>query len=173
MLISKTGVVIIDSTCLKCFGNTKVLKRVRDNMRTVDLQIRLSAINVLEVMKTPNLTRRNRLLNIVRDVSEGRSFLPWPFHLIERSGQAHASGEKYFWSGDSGLEQAVYGNSITEQDLDQAQKIMNSLEADFTHMHDNARKELNAFLRKHKALDHWNTAAAFLDQQWTTIVRSR
>jgi len=168
MQISKTGVVIIDSTCLKCFGNTKVLNRVRDNMRTVDLQIRLSAINVLEVMKTPNPTIRNRLLNIVRDISEGRSFLPWPFHLIERSGQAHASGEKYFWSEDSGHEQAVYGNSITQQDLDKAQKIMNSLETDFTHMHDNARKDLNAILREHKARDHWKTAAAFLDQQWTT-----
>jgi len=168
MSLSRTGVVIIDSTCLKCFEDTKVLKRVQDNMRTVDLQIRLSAINILEVMKTPNLTIRNRLLDIIRNVSEGRPFLPWPFHLIRRSGQAHANGEKYFWSGDSDLEQNVYRSSITEQESDKAQRVMNSLEADFTKMHDNARKELNTFLRKHQNLDHWNTATAFLDQQWST-----
>lgn len=160
--------MIIDSSCLKYFADSNVLKRVCDNMHTVDLQIRISAINVLEVMKTQNPTKRNELLNIIRNICEGRPFLPWPFDLIRRSGQAHASGEKYFCSEDSGHEQAVYENSIPQQDLDQAQKIMTSLEEDFTHMHDNARKKLNCFLRKHNALDHWNTAADFLDEQWTT-----
>ncbi|MCG7851883.1 MAG: hypothetical protein MIO92_05120 [Methanosarcinaceae archaeon] len=168
MPISKTGVVIIDTTCLKCFENAKVLEQVWDNMRTVDLQIRLSAINILEVMKTENPTIRNRLLKIIKDISEGRAFLPWPHDLIKESGKAHTRGEKYFWSGDSGYEQAVYGNSITEQDLDKARKTMNSLETDFTHMHDNARKELKPFLRKHKTVDYWDTATAFLDEVWTT-----
>ena len=168
MPISKTGVVIIDSSCLKCFGDNKVLQRIRENMRTVDLQIQLSAINVLEVMKTPSLTRRNRLLNIIRDISERRPFLPWPLDLIKRSGKAHASGEKGFWSGESGLEQVVYGNSITAKDVIGAQQLMDSLETDFTDMHENAGKELRPFLRKHKTADHWNTAAAFLDELWTT-----
>ena len=136
-------------------------------MRNVDLQIRLSAINILEVMKTANPTIRKRLLKIIQDVSEGRPFLPWPHYLIKESGKAHARGEKHFWSGDSGYEQDVYGSSFTEQDLDKARKTMNSLETDFTHMHDNARKKLTPLLPK-RAVDYWDTAAAFLDEVWTT-----
>jgi hypothetical protein len=166
--MSKTGVVIIDSSCLKYFKDIHVLNRVLRNMRTVDLQIRLSAINVLEAMKTRNDNNRQLLFDIIRQVSEGRVFLPWPHDLIRLSGESIAKGEQGFWSGESGLEQAVYGNCITEDDMIGAQQMMDSLEEDFTHMHENARRELNTFLRKHEALDHWNTASAFLDQQWTT-----
>lgn len=168
MSISKTGVVIVDSSCLKCFENAKVLKRIQDNMRTVDLQIRLSAINILEVMKTPNITIRDRLLDIIRNVGEGRPFLPWPLDLIKLSGMAHASGEKDFWSGESGLEQEVYENSVSPKRVRDAQKLMDSIEYDFTNMHDNAKRKLKPLLRKHKIPDHYNTAAVFLDEVWTT-----
>jgi hypothetical protein len=168
MSISKTGAVIVDSSCLKYFENAEVLKQVRDNLQTVDMQIRLSAINILEVMKTPNTTIRDRLLKIIRNVNEGRPFLPWPLDLIRQSGNAHASGKNGFWCGESGLEQAVYENSITPNHVIGSKQLMDSLERDFTDMHENAGRELKPFLRKYKTVNHWDTATAFLDEVWTT-----
>lgn len=167
MSISGPGVVILDSSCLSFLEPHNNLNRVLNNMRTVDLQIRLSAINILEAVKTPSAPVRNCLLQIIREVSEGRPFLPWPHDLIKRSGQAMANGKHSFWSDESGLEKALYENSITDRDVDPAQKIMDSLESDFTNMHNDARNKIQPLLRKNNSL-YWDTAKAFLDQIWTT-----
>jgi hypothetical protein len=62
----------------------------------------------------------------------------------------------------------VYGNSIKPERVMGAQQLMDSLESDFTDMHENARRELKPFLNECKSTDHYNTAAAFLDEVWTT-----
>lgn len=161
------GVVIVDSCCLSFLEDPSVLKRVRKDMRIADMQIRLSAINILEAVKTPISVIRDRLLKIIRGVSEGRPFLPWPLDLIKKSGQAIANGEISFWSGESGLEKKVYENSITNIDVISASERMDSLEDHFTIMHDEARKELQRLLRENNS-SKLNTAKAFLDQIWST-----
>jgi len=135
-------------------------------MRITDLQIRLSSINILEAVKTPDANIRSRLLRIIRNVSEGRPFLPWPLELIKRSGEAIARGDTSFLSGDSGLETKVYENSVSDRDVDSAKKRMDSLESNFIRMHDTARKELQTFLRSNNSYK-WESATAFLDQVWS------
>lgn len=163
---SQQGVVIIDGCCFRFLENPSVLKRVRKDMRITDLQIRLSSINILEAVKTPDAKTRSRLLKIIKSVSEGRPFLPWPLELIRKSGETIARGDTSFCSGESGLETKVYGNSISDKDVDSAKKRMDSLESDFIRMHDSARKKLQGFLRGNNSY-RWDAATAFLDQVWS------
>ncbi len=163
---SQQGVVIIDGCCFRFLEKPSVLQRVRKDMRISDLQIRLSSINILEAVKTPEEKTRNRLLKIIKNVSEGRPFLPWPLELIKKSGETIARGETSFWSGESGLETKVYENIISDKDVDSAKKRMDSLESNFIRMHKIARKKLQVFLRGNNSC-RWDTATAFLDQVWS------
>ena len=166
--MGRSGIVILDTSALKYLEDPDAKKRVRANMRAADLFIRPSVINLLEILKTENPSIRERLRDIMRDFCQGMPLLPWPHDLVKEIGTAVAENRNQVAITETGVEWLLDAPpEEVKQQVELAQEVMRSLEQEFTDLHDDARPELQSFLKEHDLKDHWHDGAAYLDEIWS------
>ena len=164
------GAVVFDTNTLKYLERDDVRRQVQGSLRAADLGLRLSALNVLEVVKSENPRVRTRLLRIAATLTADRWVIPEPPRLLKRTGEAILAGEHGFVPDRSGLEWMLEDpERIDESHVREAQRILGVMESEWQTAHDLARATLQPMLRAKHGGDPWGSIAAFLEQQWTTV----
>ncbi len=162
------GIVVLDTTCYARLEDPAVLDRLNRSLRSVHLEARPSVINMWELVSTPNRNVRNRLLGVVGQVAARRLLLPMPQDLLHRVGEAVRDGKHNFHLEPTGLEGAPLDSARAACLQPEALAFCARVESQFSKRHTDARRAVRRFLREHGMQDAWNSAAEFLDSQWST-----
>ena len=166
-----SGIVIVDSNCLHRLIDVAVRERVRSSLAMADFEIFPSMINAVEAGQASSPSLRRDLLSVVAALAEGKGLLPQLNDLLKRSGTALAAGETAFWSGLSGLEEALLDDpaAVTDEQVEELTRFTRATEARFNAMHDLARPQVQRLVKGKVGTDALSDARAFLDQVWMTV----
>jgi hypothetical protein len=137
----------------------------------VNLEIRPSTVNLLELAKHPHTGKRKALFKVMGALLAGGPLLPWPFKLLQEVGQSVLKGGGGFRIEYTGFEYITERPfAVARRDLAKARRFMDALEATFNQVHDRGRPMVQRFLKERGGLrDPWGDPGTFLDHQWTTV----
>lgn len=163
------GVVVLDANAFWQLESPEVQERVVASCRAADLLFRPTAVNLFEIVQTPNPTRRSRLLGAMAAMSQERPLLPFPMECLRRVGEMISRGEETFEHEPSDFEWMLYEpDRITDDHVRNAAKLLNTQQADFDGRHKRARRHVRDLLKSKKLGDPWGSSVRFLEEQWTT-----
>ena len=116
------GAIVFDTNAIKILEDEHVRSRVIASLRVVDLGVRLSAVNVLELAKTENVRVRNWLLGVADALSSDRWILPLPGVLLRlwakrRLHRRHGFRTTGFWHGVVGSDGTLAGGQRVQSGL--------------------------------------------------------
>jgi hypothetical protein len=163
------GIVVVDTNCIRHFEDERIEAQIRASLEAADFEIWPSAINVLEVLQYKNVGRRERLLRVLSQLSEGRGVLPLPMQILRASGQALARGLPGFETGMSGLEEMlVHDPSNVDPALQaKSEEFLARLESNLDEAHAKTRPLVRKLLSASGA--GWASLPNFLDEVWTRV----
>lgn len=162
------GVVVLDTSCYAHLVKPAVWERLNRSLRTAHLEARPTAINMFELLSTPNPRVRQRLLKTFHQIAAGRRVLPWPRDLLRHVGEAIRDGEHECRLAATWLDGLLVDPARSGLQQQRALAFCRRVETQFTNSHRDARKAVQSFLREHGIQDAWSSAAEFLDSQWST-----
>lgn len=164
------SVIVFDTNSLKYLESLKDWTRVANGLRAARLEVRLSAVNVLEIVKTENARVRSRLLGTVATVLGGSHILPEPSTLLRLTAESLMEGKSGFFAPPSGLEWLVREpERIEAKHIEDARRTIAANDAVWEEAHREARKQLRRRVRAEHGHDPWGSVEAFLDQQWSRV----
>jgi hypothetical protein len=134
------------------------------------MEIRPTALNVLQLAFSPATAARNARLGAVRDFARGRPLLPWPYDLLKEVGRAIVEGRPGFFTQQSGLEWVAQDlPPATDPGVVEAQRVLKAMDAAFDEAHANNRAMVRDFLKARGLSARWTSAPQFLEDQWTRV----
>ena len=163
------GIVILDANAFWQLENPEIRERVVASCRAADLLFHPTAINLFEIVRTPNPARRSRLLGTMAAMSQERPVLPFPVECLRRVGEMISRGEQTFEHEPSDFEWMLYeSDRITEDHVAGAARLLNEKQVEFDARHKRARRHVRDLLKSKQLGDPWGSSVRFLDEQWTT-----
>jgi hypothetical protein len=162
-----TGIVIVDTNCLKFLESPTERRCVGDSLATADFDVCPTVINAVEAAKNPNLAVRERILAVVDALAGGRGLLPLPQELLRRATEAVRDGHIGFSRPLTSLRLKDRA-ALTATSCTALQDWSDSLEKRFNALHDSVRPKVQALIKAKPDQARWGAAAAFLEQCWTT-----
>lgn len=163
------GVVVLDANAFWRLESPEVQERVIASCRAADLLFRPTAVNLFEIVQTPNPTRRSRLLGAMAAMSQERPVLPFPLECLRRVGEMISRGEETFEHVPSDFEWMLYEpDRITDDHVRKAETLLNTQQAEFDGRHKRARRHVRDLLKSKQLGDPWGSSVRFLEEQWTT-----
>lgn len=170
LMSQQPGIAIIDSNCLHRIVDPLLRDRVRSSLATAGFEVYPSVINAIEAAQAYPSALRNDLLGVVASLAEGKGLLPQVGDMLKRSGEALAAGETGFWSGRSGLEEALLDEPglVTDEQAEELAQFMKMKESRFNEMHERARPKVRSFVKGKQGFEALIDAVAFIDQIWMT-----
>lgn len=165
---SRSGVVVLDTSCYKHLTDPAVRERLKRSLRSVDLLPWPSVVNVLEVISNPHRLQRERQIAVIRDLVDDRPLLPWAPTLLKNVGVAVAKNVNHIELGNSGVDWVLANVDRAAEQRDNVSRFFDEMETAFEEMHENLRQKVQAFLKERGLRNHWASAGEFLDVQWCT-----
>ncbi len=159
------SIAIVDNNCLRHLTTEESQKAFLGSLRSAGWEVFVTAINVLEALRSPSNSKKQQLLGILRSLAPGVPILPWPHSLLERAARAIHEGRQVFAVGPSHLEWA-YAADLSSTNIPVAQRFLEDQIAHFEKLHEDGRSEIQQFLRKHGLRRKWTSIPAFLDETW-------
>jgi hypothetical protein len=162
------GIVVLDTNALKWFVKPESRRRLERSLTVAGLSLRISAINVLEILKTDNPLVRGRLLETTLELIGDGYIIPGPERLLKASAQALLAGMAEFRAPESRLEWIVRSpGRIKERNRIAAKRLLAHQESVWEASHAKARRIVRGIVKKNHGRDPWGSVARFLDEQWS------
>lgn len=163
----RSGIAVFDTNCIKYLEDPSQRKKVQANLRVADLELWITAVNLLEICKHQNKTARNRLLNTLSNLVGSRPILPWPHQVLAQVGDAISKGEERFQIGDWQLTEILRArNAISSDEVKRVEEFLEDREKNFNAVHEEARAKLRPKLKELGALGQWSDIQEFLESTW-------
>ncbi len=160
--------MVLDTSCYDTLRNDEIREGMVRDIAVANLRACPSTLNLLEVSKHPNTSKRKALLSTIGDLRGGRPLLPWPYDLLRQVGESIVVNEDRFQVAETGSEWMTEEPFEIEQDvLDEANRFLGALEQVFDEMHENGRGVVQQFMKERSLRGTWEDAVEFLEDQWT------
>jgi len=162
------GAVVLDATAFRHFESESARERIAGSLRTSGLRIRITAMNALELVRTPDDSLRQRLLSAAAGLLGDAYVVPDSAELLRLAGEAELRGETRFEVRESRLEWLIREpERITPNHVAEAERILREADAHWEESHREARRIVRPTLKEKYGGDPWGSVGVFLDQQWT------
>lgn len=169
MLDVPPGIVVLDANAFWQCENPEVQERVIANCRAADLLFDPTAVNLFEIVQTPNPDRRSRLLSAMAAMSYGRPLLPLPLECLRQVGEMISRNQETLEHEPSDFEWMLYEpDRITDDHVTRVAMLLDQQQADFDARHNSARRHVRELLKSKRLGDPWGSSIRFLEEQWTT-----
>jgi hypothetical protein len=165
-----SGILILDANIVWQLEDPLVRQRIRRSLRIADLELRPTAINLLEIIQTTNAARRAQLLEILADLAEDRGVRPLPSEVLRLTGQMIANENVSFEWPPSDFEWMLHEpDRLTNVHIEAAARLLTEEEENFDRRHRAARRHIRQYLKEKGSKDPWGNIVAFLEGQWTRV----
>jgi predicted nucleic acid-binding protein len=168
MTARDAGIVILDTNVLKSLLDANRRVAILGSLRAANLQLRLSAVNVAEVVPLLNERTRAQLLALIAELSETVGLYPLTFELLRLNGQSVVDGADGFWLTTHPLESNfLLPGAITPQWAARIEDSKRDQIARWSAMYANIKSTLKPYLVEQGDPDPWGSVPAFLDKRWS------
>ncbi len=160
-----SGLLILDNNAFKQLAQPEAVVRLQKNIRTVDLIVQPTEVNLLEITAAPEHVR-TRLIAALRQVAPGMALLPWPVKLLQEIGQAIVSGQPAYRAKPSGSEWYLNDPDALREIHEDVVGFNRNLEAAFSELHNENRQKVRDHMRRSSSRNDVRSAREFLDRYW-------
>lgn len=158
--------VIVDTTFVQHLSRPASRARVISQMRTANLSIHPTALDVLEVLAIPELHKRRCFIASLKDFLGNRALLPFPTHVL-RGVSARSLSRAQRTSLD-GANPGLLSDDpdISAANHDRAKSSAARIQSVFQPIIDD-RQLVQKILRESGRRHEWPTIPAFLASEWS------
>jgi hypothetical protein len=160
------GIVVLDTSVLKYLATDDGARSARASARVAHVRIWPSMINVLEAMNDGNVTRREKILRILKEWLDDRFLLPWPPQLLRSAGLAARSGKGEFSLPSDELFTLRDQPDLSDESHIEARAFFSNLEGIFKEAHDGSGPELRRIIKARGLRDQLQDAQLFIEDIW-------
>jgi hypothetical protein len=160
------GVVVIDANIVRYLGREAAVVAFTRNSAAANLRIWPSALNVVEVLKHPNLVVRERMLHHLEQWLGTFPLLPWPVAILEAAGRAALRGQSDFLFRDAGFDTLALDPSGLSADHEKARAFLEPLDRILTDAHHENDATIRRGLKAEGRVEELQDPRVFLDEVW-------
>jgi hypothetical protein len=165
-MIRQPGVVVIDANIVRYLGRESAAAAFARNSACANLRIWPSTLNVIEVLKHPNVVLREKMLENLRAFLGEYPLLPWPRAILDAAGRAAIKGESDFPFADAGFETLALNPAELNADHDRARAFLEPLDRILTDTHNEHDSVIRRGLREEGRVKELQNHRFFLDTVW-------
>lgn len=159
------GLLLLDTNALRHFESPEQRRTLMVNARAAAWEVRMTAVNALEVAQTGNPHVRERLRSTLCALAQGTEILAWPHTFLNRSARAVAAAADRILVGEQQWERLCHG-PISADLSGRAETFLSEQVDRFESLHSDARSEIQRFLKKHDLRFEWGSVQEFLNGMW-------
>jgi hypothetical protein len=160
------GVVVIDANIVRYLGRDSAAAAFARNSACANLRIWPSTMNVIEVLKHPNVVLRERMLQNLKKFLGAYPLLPWPLAILDAAGRAAIRGKSDFLFADAGFDTLALNAAELNADHDRARAFLAPLDRILTDVHDENDSVIRRGLRAEGRVRELQDHRFFLDTVW-------
>ncbi len=160
------GIVILDASVLRHLVTESGVASTRSRLRTANLRIWPSKLNVLEVLKDGNDARANRLLEVLAAWQGEFPILPLPNEILRAAGQAALSGGSSFVLSGDLAEFITRSDDDLEQDRRRSIDYLQPMLDAFEQAHQRSARDIRRGVKPNR--DELQDLHTFLEDVWGT-----
>lgn len=163
---SDVGVVVLDTNAIGRLAEPEYRARAQRGLRAVNLEIRPSFANLMELASNRNANHRTRRLTVVAELMRSGGLLPGPQDLLRQVGVALVRGVRFVPTLYGFEEVFLTPGTLTPEWVERVRINQLKQKERWNKAYDQIRADVQAELREKKLLDKWTSIPDFLEREW-------